>query len=140
MNEYVIKQDCQILDNYNLHEIPKCLMQPQKVFFFASFYFENNMGQDITVNYKHDKPIIIKLDIMDTNDMWFKHNLPHSSCQIEYNAQAIWRHGHLKWGWWELAIYQQQTAICKETHKKIVLHLAAEPLLKVSKYQRKNQN
>lgn len=119
MNGYVNKHNCRIWDDANPHEIHQVLMHPQKVTVWCGFwaggvigpyFFENDVGEAITVNGERYRTMITdffwpKLNDMDVDDMWFQQD--GATCHTadatmdilheRFESMVISRRGDVNW-------------------------------------------
>lgn len=119
MNGYVNKQNCRIWDDANPHEIHQVELHPKKVTVWCGFwaggiigpfFFENDVGEAITVNGERYRRMITDLflpalDDMGLDDMWFQQD--GATChtadatmnilQQRFAGMVISRRGDVNW-------------------------------------------
>lgn len=119
MNGFVNKQNCRIWNNTNPHEVQQVTMHPQKVTVWCGFwaggiigpyFFENDVGEAITVNGERYRTMITdfffpKMNDMDVDDMWFQQdgatchtsNATIAILNGKFEGMVISRRGDVNW-------------------------------------------
>ncbi|CAG9824599.1 unnamed protein product, partial [Phaedon cochleariae] len=119
MNGFVNKQNFRIWDEHNPQEVYQLAMHPQRVTVWCGFwsggvigpyFFENDIGEAITVNGERYRSMINKLfwpelNDMDVDDMWFQQD--GATCHTandtmgilhkRFEGRVISRRGDVNW-------------------------------------------
>ncbi|KAH8420105.1 hypothetical protein KR009_005943 [Drosophila setifemur] len=109
----LIRQNCRIWDDHEPQEVHLQAMHPQKVTvwcgfwsggIFGAYFFENDMGEAITINGECYRSMIdnflwLELNDMDVRDMWFLHTVNDTMNILHerFRGRVISRKGDVNW-------------------------------------------